>query len=341
MTAVTSLEQHLLSWAQGDPAREVISLLVGEIAAAGTRLAQLIARYETSSTGTTQPGGPVESVPPLVQMAQGIFEKAIRALPVSVFASAVGTEPLLIDRRERFAVVIDPLDGSSNLTTNLSIGSIFSILDSDGEDFHDMCPGSRLKASGFLFYGPQTRLLLSCGDGTHQFLLDPSSEQFYRLGEALRIPAERCEFAINTSNYRYWDSSVRHFIDDCLAGEDGVLGENFNMRWNASLVAEAFRILVQGGVFLYPGDSRPEYRDGRLRLLFEALPLAMLIEQAGGYATDGSQPITEIRLASLQARTPLIFGCRQRVMEVIDYISGSTLDSGHMPLFAHRSLLRN
>jgi fructose-1,6-bisphosphatase I len=352
MPSTRRLDQHLALWTQQDCEREVISLLIGEIANAGIQLAQTIARYdliEGSESDVVQAdvvqgavkGLAVSRPHPLVQLAQDIFETAVRALPVSVLASSECDELLHIDPQGRYSVVIDPIDGSSNIETNLSIGSLFSILESGGEDLYATAPGARIKAAGFIFYGPQTRLLLSCGEGSFQFLLDPASEQFYQVGGALQIPAGKREFAINTSNYRFWDSNVRHFIDDCIAGEDGALGENFNMRWNASLVAEAYRILVRGGVFLYPGDSRPEYRDGRLRLLFEALPLAMLIEQAGGSASDGSQRILEVNLQHLQARVPLIFGCHKRVLEVIDYISGDTLDSGRFPLFTNRSLLRN
>jgi len=343
MSTERLLDQHLDTWAQGDPTREVISLLVGEIAAAGARFSQLIARYELiehkEADAVHRTTGDMHK--PLVLLAQGIFEAAIRALPISVLVSSESEGPMRIDRRGHFAVAIDPLDGSSNIETSLSIGSIFSILESDGEDLCELAPGPRLKAAGFLFYGPQTRLVLSCGEGTHQFLLDPASEQFYRVGGALQIPAGQRELAINSSNYRFWDNSVRHFIDDCIAGEDGVLGGNFNMRWNASLVAEVFRILRRGGVFLYPGDSRPGYQDGRLRLLFEALPLAMLVEQAGGSASNGSQRVMELGLAALQARVPLIIGCRERVQEVIDYISGNAFDSGRFPLLTNRSLLRN
>jgi fructose-1,6-bisphosphatase I len=196
-------------------------------------------------------------------------------------------------------------------------------------------------AAGFLFYGAQTLLVLSCGEGVFSFLLDPAENRFSRAGDALTIP-ERCrEFAINTSNYRFWDDNLRCFIDDCVAGESGPLGVDFNMRWNASLVAEAYRILRRGGVFLYPGDSRPGFENGRLRLLFEALPLAFLVEQAGGMASDGLERILDMRLASLHGRVPLIFGSCDRVREVIDYISGDALQNTRFPLFEKRSLFRN
>jgi fructose-1,6-bisphosphatase I len=343
MSSAKRLDRYLATWAQGDAEREVIGGLIQAICGAGIQLAKTIARFDLVERGSAvgQRYDADNRANSLLLTAQEIFESAIRPLPVSVMASAQRDDLLRIDPAARYAIAIDPIDGSSNIDTNLSIGSLFSILESDGDDLCKVAPGSRLKASGFLFYGPQTHLVLSCADGCYHFLLDPVSEQFYGIGDRLQIPAGRREFAINTSNYRFWDSSVRHFIDDCIAGADGALGEDFNMRWNASLVAEAFRILMRGGVFLYPGDARPGCQDGRLRLLFEALPLAMLIEQAGGSASNGSLPVMEIELASLQARVPLIFGCRERVMEVIDYISGNALDSGRFPLFANRSLFRS
>jgi fructose-1,6-bisphosphatase I len=274
-------------------------------------------------------------------LAHQLFANALSGLPVSVLVSAECEAPQPLDPQGRYAVAIDPLDGAENLETNLAIGTVFSILESDGSDLVGQRPGLRQRAAGFLFYGPQTRLVLSYGQGTYQFLLDPEQECFYLLNGPLLIPAGKREFAINTSNYRYWDNSMRHFIDDCIAGEEGALGKNFNMRWSGSLVAEAFRILLRGGVFLYPGDSRPDFRDGRLRLLYHALPLALIIEQAGGAASDGNESILTMQLSAPHARVPLIFGCSERVNEVIDYISGVALDSGHHPLFMNRGLLRN
>ncbi len=343
MSSAKLLDRHLASWAQGDPEREVVSNLVQAICGAGAQLSRAISRFDLVERGSAvgQRYDADDRANSLLLTAQDIFESTIKDLPVSVMASALREDLLRIDPTARYAVAIDPIDGSSNIDTNLSIGSLFAIFESNGDDLFDYAPGARLKAAGFMFYGPQTHLILTCGDGSYQFLLDPTNDRFYGIGDRLQIPSGRREFAINTSNYRFWDSSVRHFIDDCIAGADGALGEDFNMRWNASLVAEAFRILMRGGVFLYPGDSRPGCQDGRLRLLHEALPLAMIIEQAGGSASNGSMPVMQIELAALQARVPLIFGCRERVTEVIDYISGKALDSGHFPLFANRSLFRS
>jgi fructose-1,6-bisphosphatase I len=332
------LQQCLESWAQGAPERDDIKSLLCVIADAGMRLSRLLVErdlapdVETNEAATRQP---------MEVLAHQLFATALAASPASVLISAESSDIGELNPQGRYTVAIAPLDGAANIATNLSLGTIFSIIDSNADDLQDSIPGRLQRAAGFLYYGPQTLLVLSYGEGSCQFLLDASAGVFFHLDSALWIPAGKHEFAINTSNYRFWDSNLRHFIDDCIAGEDGALGENFNMRWSGSLVAEAFRILVRGGVFLYPGDSRPGYTNGRLRLLYHALPLALIIEQAGGAASDGNERILEMRLGATHARVPLIFGCKQRVNEVIDYISGIALDSGHHPLFVNRGLLRN
>jgi fructose-1,6-bisphosphatase I len=337
MSSKRRLEQYLAGWAQGDPAREAVQQLMTAISAAGVRLSKVIAAHDSSAQAQAE----TERQTSLDLIAHNIYETALSELPISFLASEERDELQVLDPQGQFGVAIDPLDGSSNIETNQSIGSIFSILEARADELYDIELGDRQRAAGFLLFGPQTRLILSCGEGTVVFLLDPANEQFYQDREALRIPPGKYEFAINTSNYRFWDSSLRHFIDDCIAGEEGALGENFNMRWSAALVAETYRILMRGGVFLYPADTRRNYQNGRLCLLYEALPMAMLIEQAGGAASDGGQRILDMKLSSLHARVPLIFGSQDRVREVIDYISGEALNSGHFPLFVNRSLLRN
>ena len=273
-------------------------------------------------------------------LAHDIFEEQLRMTPISYLASEESHELLEIDTGAAHIVAIDPLDGSSNIDTNMTIGSIFSVLQIDVDRIFTDRLGEHQKAAGFLVYGPQTVLVLSCGNGCRLFALNPSESVFYLLSDALTIPPGQREFAINTSNYRFWDTSIRHFIDDCISGEEGPLGVDFNMRWNASLVAEAFRILVRGGVFLYPADSRAAYANGRLRFLYEALPLAFIIEQAGGMASDGDQPIVNIKLDSLHQRVPFIFGSRDMVEDVVEYVFAG-VEFARPPLFGSRGLLRN
>ena len=288
MASSRTLDQFLSSAAQRDPALDQLVQIVQGIASAGISLSNLISRHGlidyADKAGSENADGDLQT--PLDILAHNIFEAALSQLPVSFLASEERPELLEIDSRATYGVAIDQLDGSSNIETNMSIGTIFSVLSGSAEDLLGQDLGSRQKAAGFLVYGPQTRLVLTCGAGTFIFLLEPDTQQFCQVGDAVTVPSKQREFAINTSNYRFWDDSVRQFIDDCIAGEDGPLGENFNMRWNASLVAEAYRILIRGGIFLYPGDSRAGYQNGRLRLLYEALPLAFVVEQAGAMASD-------------------------------------------------------
>ncbi|MBT8436010.1 MAG: fructose-1,6-bisphosphatase, partial [Gammaproteobacteria bacterium] len=287
MTSEISLEQHLALTAKRSGVHEDLASILRVIASTGAKLAKLIARpglpAQLVDTSSTNADGDIQK--PLDILSHNLFVEALGKLPVTLIASEECNELIEFDADASLSVAIDPLDGSSNIETNTSIGTVFSVLSADTGNLFERNLGDMQKAAGFLFYGPQTRLILTCGDGTHSFVLDPEDDKFYRVSDALRIPAGQHEFAINTSNYRFWDDSVRYFIDDCIAGESGPLGEDFNMRWNASLVAEAYRILVRGGVFLYPGDSRPGYESGRLRLLYEALPLAFIIEQSGGLAS--------------------------------------------------------
>jgi len=321
---------------------DLASILLA-IASTGVKLAKTISRQgrTVGPLGTLNTNADGDIQQPLDILSHNLFVEALSRLPITFIASEESDELIEIDADAALAVAIDPLDGSSNIETNTSIGTVFSVLAADTTSIFDKTLGDIQKASGFLFYGPQTRLILTCSDGTHSFVLDPEDDKFYQVSEALMIPAGQREFAINTSNYRFWDDNLRYFIDDCIAGESGPLGEDFNMRWNASLVAEAYRILVRGGVFLYPGDSRPSYESGRLRLLYEALPLAFIIEQSGGQASDGIERILDMKLVSLHKRVPLIFGSKDRVQEIIDYITGDAVENTRFPLFENRSLFRN
>ena len=217
-----------------------------------------------------------------------------------------------------YLLLFDPLDGSSNIDVNVSIGTIFSVLkmpeDDRGVDEGDFLqPGHKQVAAGYCVYGPQTTLVLTVGDGVAMFTLDREQGSFVLTQEDVQIPADTKEFAINMSNMRHWDAPVKRYVDECLAGKEGSRGIDFNMRWIASLVAETHRILMRGGVFMYPRDTKEPGRAGRLRLLYEANPMAFLAEQAQGMATDGKQRILDIQPASLHQRTPLIVGSKEEV----------------------------
>ena len=234
----------------------------------------------------------------------------MRHAPVALYASEELEQPVLLDKDAPLAIAIDPLDGSSNIDTNVSIGTIFSLLPATGAPDADpaasfLQAGANQLAAGFFIYGPQLALVLSLGSGTHVFVLSTRLGTFVQAYESRIIPPRTQEFAINAANYRHWDEAVRLYVDDCLKGCEGPREKDFNMRWIASLVADCYRILMRGGVFLYPGDQRKGYHQGRLRLVYEANPIAFLIEQAGGAATD-----TVSRILEIAARAACTSACR-------------------------------
>ena len=256
--------------------------------------------------------------------------------------------PFLIPARfpkGRYLLTFDPLDGSSNIDVNLSVGSIFSILratmpgaDATAADF--LQPGSKQVCAGYAIYGPSTMLVITVGTGVHGFTLDPQLGEFILTHPALRIPTAAAEFAINASNSRFWEPAVKRYVDECLAGKSGPRGKDFNMRWIASLVAEVHRILVRGGIFLYPRDSKEPARAGRLRLLYEANPMAFIVEQAGGVASTGRERILDIVPNALHQRVPLIFGAREEVERIEAYYCEHNIADYDAPLFGTRGLFR-
>jgi fructose-1,6-bisphosphatase I len=223
-----------------------------------------------------------------------------------------------------YLLMFDPLDGSSNIDVNVSIGTIFSVLKktdaSKGvseEDF--LQPGTAQVAAGYCVYGPQTTLVLTVGDGVAMFTLDREQGSFVLTQENVRIPADTKEFAINMSNMRHWDEPVKRYIDECLQGEEGPRGKNFNMRWIASMVADVHRIMTRGGVFMYPWDKREPNKPGKLRLMYEANPMSWLVEQAGGAATNGRQAILDVQPSQLHERVSVILGSKNEVDRVTQY----------------------
>ena len=245
----------------------------------------------------------------------------------------------------RYLLAFDPLDGSSNIDVNVSVGSIFSVLrapegaaDPSERDF--LQPGAKQACAGYAIYGPTTMLVLTFGRGVHGFTLDREIGEFIYTHPDLRVPEETSEFAINTSNSRFWEPAVKRYVDECLAGKSGPRGKDFNMRWIASLVAEAHRILMRGGVFLYPRDEREKSRSGRLRLLYEANPIGMVIEQAGGRASTGYGPVLEVEPAGLHQRTGFVFGARREVERIEQYHRDYNERPYDAPLFGTRGLFR-
>lgn len=225
-----------------------------------------------------------------------------------------------------YLLLFDPLDGSSNIDVNVSIGTIFSVLRAHHEtpgaevtekDF--LQPGSAQVAAGYAVYGPQTMLVLTVGNGVVGFTLDRELGSWILTHESMQIPADTREFAINMSNMRHWAPPVKRYIDDCLAGVTGPRGKDFNMRWVASMVADVHRILTRGGIFMYPWDAREPGKPGKLRLMYEANPMSMIVEQAGGAAIDGHQRILDIQPTQLHQRVSVVLGSRNEVETVARY----------------------
>ena len=254
-------------------------------------------------------------------------------------------------QRGKYMLVFDPLDGSSNIDVNVTVGSIFSVLRApqdvidSGRDVVEadfLQPGTEQLAAGYALYGPTTMLVLTVGNGVAGFTLDPNLGQFMLTHPNMQIPEDTHEFAINASNSRFWEAPVKRYVDECLAGKTGARGKDFNMRWIASMVAEAHRILMRGGIFMYPRDTKDAAKHGRLRLLYEANPVGMIIEQAGGRASTGREPMLTVMPTALHQRIGLVFGSKNEVERIERYHRepGAYKDDAN-PLFAERSLFRD
>ena len=251
--------------------------------------------------------------------------------------------------RGKYLLVFDPLDGSSNIDVNVSVGSIFSVLRApkevteSGRDVTEadfLQPGTTQVAAGYALYGPTTMLVLTVGNGAAGFTLDPNLGEFMLTHPKLQVPVDTQEFAINASNSRFWEAPIKRYVDECLAGKSGVRGKDFNMRWIASMVAEAHRILMRGGVFMYPRDNKDPSKAGRLRLLYEANPIGMIMEQAGGRASTGREPMLSVKPEGLHQRIGLVFGSKNEVERIELYHHEPQETESDNPLFAERSLFR-
>jgi fructose-1,6-bisphosphatase I len=230
-----------------------------------------------------------------------------------------------------YLLVFDPLDGSSNIDVNISVGTIFSVLrcppgvkEPDEKAF--LQPGTQQVAAGYAIYGSSTMLVLTLGDGVHAFTLDRELGSLVLTGRDLTIPADTREFAINMSNLRHWEAPMRRYIDELLAGKTGPRGADFNMRWVASMVADVHRILTRGGIFIYPRDLKDASKPGKLRLMYEANPMAFIVEQAGGMATNGMMRIMDIVPTSLHQRVPVFLGSRNEIERVTQYHHSAAQD---------------
>ena len=340
-----TLRSHLNRSASQTPHGAAVGEVVQAIAAAAVDLAGLIADGPlggiTGANGGINTDGDQQK--DIDVAADEMMRNALRGAPVAAVLSEEAALPETLEPKAPLCVAIDPLDGSANLENNISIGTIFSIRPRGNDLLSTFFePGTAQCAAGFIVYGPQTTLILAHNAAVDIFILDRRAEQFMLIQQGVKIAPDTLEFAINASNRRHWHGPVRAYIDECLAGSNGDRGADFNMRWIGSLVAESLRILVRGGVFLYPADARPGYREGRLRLLYEAHPMALVMEWAGGSATTGRRRILELSARTPHQRVPLIMGSIRGVRDVATIHEGiePMFDNSDAPLFARRGLFR-
>lgn len=349
----TTLSKFLIDQLQDQPDHGQLAGLLVDVAAAIKAIAVATAKgalADTSGFGGAQNIQGEQQVPLDVLADELMIESCEWSGLLAGMASEEREQPIAIPgefQRGSYLLVFDPLDGSSNVAMNVSIGTIFSVLRHAGsgapavQDF--LQAGSAQVASGYAIYGPATMLVLTVGKGVHGFTLDREIGNFVLTHPEIRIPEETSEFAINTSNERFWEPPVQRYVSECKAGAAGIRGRDFNMRWIATMVADVHRVLMRGGVFMYPMDLKQPRKPGRLRLMYEANPIAFLVEQAGGRASTGRQRLLDIEPESLHQRVPVILGSRQEVLRIESY--HAAYDEGTdkpyvSPLFRTRSLYR-
>jgi fructose-1,6-bisphosphatase I len=338
-----TLRSHLDRSVAQIPHGEAVGAVIEAIATAAIELAAVIA--DGPLAGVTGQDGGINSdgdrQKDIDIIADEMMRRALRDAPVAAVLSEEAALPETLRPEACLCVAIDPLDGSANIENNLSMGTIFSIRPRGNDILSTFFePGTVQCAAGFFVYGPQTTLVLALNARVDIFILDRRANQFLLIRQAVQVARDTPEFAINASNRRHWHGPVRAYIEECLAGTHGGGEADFNMRWLGSLVAESFRILARGGVFLYPADVRPGYREGRLRLLYEAHPMALIMEWAGGAATTGRRRILEVAAKTPHQRVPLIMGSARGVRDVAashERIE-PMFDNNDAPLFARRGL---
>ena len=345
MNQPQSLAAYFAGWAVNRPARLAVAETIGALATVAIEIAELVGQGALAGPlgRATGKKGEVDEQKEIDLLANNRIVDVLRGAPVAAVASEEMDAPLLLDAKAPLIVAVDPLDGSSNIDANASIGTIFTALpalqyNDDPSAF--MQPGVNQLAGGFFVYGPQTVLVVTVGAGTQIFTLDRRTSTFLLTQPKVEIPARTNEYAINDSNARHWDDPIRTYVEDCRRGKEGPRGRDFNMRWTGSPVADIYRIMSRGGVYLYPGDKRREFRDGRLRLIYEASPIAWVVEQAGGAASTGRERVLEMKPTSLHQRVPLIAGSRIEVEHAARLHDGLQIRGERSPLFSRRGLLR-
>jgi len=242
---------------------------------------------------------------------------------VAGIASEEEDDPVAANADGEYLVIFDPLDGSSNIDINVTVGTIFSVLAANGgnpaEEATYLQAGRKQLAAGYVLYGPSTLLVITTGKGTHMFTLSPETGEFILTSENVQIPAQTKEFAINMSNQRFWAEPMQNYVADLIQGEEGPLSKRYNMRWVAAMVAEVHRILTRGGIFMYPWDSREPGKPGKLRLMYEGNPMSMLVEQAGGLSSTTTQAILDVQPELIHQRVPVVLGSKDEVETAVSY----------------------
>ncbi len=346
----TTLSKFLIQELDGQPESRNLAALLVDVASAVKAISAMTAKGALAGVL-----GSLES-----ENVQGEVQKKLDVLSNTAFvntfqlgglvaglASEEMDDPIAVSNAspQQFLAVFDPLDGSSNIDVNVSVGSIFSILHApkgrSPEPVDYLQPGREQVAAGYALYGPSTMLVLTVGRGTHGFTLDREVGNFILTHPNIQIPADTNEFAINTSNERFWEPPVQRYVAECKAGKTDVRGRDFNMRWIASMVAEVHRILMRGGIFMYPRDMKDPSKPGRLRLMYEANPMGMVVEQAAGIATTGRERILDVVPEQIHQRIGVILGSRNEVERVERYhqeFDAGTDKAYSSPLFKERSL---
>jgi len=337
MAAYSTLREHLTGWSGQDALRLAVADTILHLADAGIEMARIIAQGPLAGEMAAHRAGhgSGDMQKELDFVTNKIVTDALRKSPAAWMGSEEDEEAQALNAGAPLAVNVDPLDGSSNIDTNVSIGTIFSIMPAAGPA-PLLQPGRNQLAAGYIIYGPQTAIVLTLGEGTHIFWLAPGTDDFLLASRNVQIPLATREYAVNASNFRYWDDPMKAYITDCMLGAGGPRNTSFNMRWIGSLVADTFRILTRGGIFLYPGDGRKGYTSGRLRLLYEASPIAMIVEQAGGACITGTERVLDVVPSALHQRVPLIFGSKTEVEEAGRCYSEARSPTGGAALFSQR-----
>ena len=348
MSSAPDLKSFLENWAK-TPEDEAIATTIRRMADACCSISELLSGGSLTfpMDDTTGKRVGVDMQKKIDVIANDIIVDQMRKAPVEFLASEELDRAIRLQPGQPLAVAIDPIDGSTNVATNAPVGTIFSILPSPplaadaGANRAFMQHGLNQVAAGFFVYGPQTVMALTVGDGTHLFTLDRRDGAMKLTSERIDMPRVTNEYSVNTSNFRRWEEPYRTYVSDCNRGVRGPRNKDFNMRWTASPVADIYRILKRGGIFLYPADMRPGYQQGRLRLIYEANPLAFIIEQAGGAATTGLQRMMEVEPMELHQHIPFVAGSRDEVEYVMRLQDEPFADGERSPLFRRRGLFRN